>query len=566
MTAKRATAVRSVIGTQNDGLDVEPGLDTFAAKALDATACLVVVLDTATGVVRAVNQAILNTTGFDRDEVVGHPIAPNLMSQEDFARAQQLHLRPTSACSRAPFEAPLLTKAAGQCRVLWSAEQLPRPEGATAYVVISGLNLSADSKRGGLVSHLLLADVGTCSVATDLEGRVTYWSDGAERLLGYSRHDMTGHPLPATLFDHAQLRERAEAVGAPSDLTVLRVDASKFERRSSRRLDLGPLDRRTRAATDTRSGTGGVSVGTWWTLIHHDGTRLTLEVTVATIREPNGNPVGFLGVGSDVTAQHRTHDLLTAAMERESRAAQRLRELDEAKDRLLATVSHELRTPLASIDGYTELLEDGLSGELNARQSAHVAAIRRNADRLSRLVEDLLTLSGIEAGASSCSHTDLDLRGPVLKAWEQSERSGAARLLNMSLNLAPEPVLVRGDAAGYARAVSNLLSNSVKCTEDGGSVTCVLLAQHGRASLQVTDTGFGIPADEQGSLFTRFFRTTTAQEREVPGSGLGLVIAAAIIDNCGGSISVDSEHLDGAVFTIDLPLSNPDARGSRTAS
>ncbi len=238
-----------------------------------------------------------------------------------------------------------------------------------------------------------------------------------------------------------------------------------------------------------------------------------------------------------------------------------VRELDEAKDRLIATVSHELRTPLTSISGYTELLEDdGLAGELNAEQQEHVEAIRRNTDRLSRLVEDMLTLSGIEPGTLQSGHEELDLRDAVRQAWQELELNSASQRLATSLELPPNPVVVRGHAAHLARAVSNLLNNSVKCTEDEGSIACALVTNGDVATLRVTDTGFGIPIQEQGSLFTRFFRTSTAQEREVQGSGLGLVIAAAVVHSSGGRISVASKHLGGAVFTMDLPLATEGAR------
>jgi len=347
--------------------------------------------------------------------------------------------------------------------------------------------------------------------ALDADGLVTYMNPAASLMLGWTEDELRGKPLHATV--HFQ-----------------RADGQTFPREECPLLKVRTQGQSIRILDDA--------------FTRKDGTIFPVAYSSAPLRS-GPTPQGIVVVFRDITE------------EKKQQAA--VRELDEAKDRLIATVSHELRTPLTSIDGYTEFLEDGLGGALSAEQRKHVDAIRRNTDRLSRLVEDMLTLSGIAPGTLQSAHEELDLRDAVLQAWEELELTGASQRLATSLELPPNPVVVRGDAAYLARAVSNLLNNSVKCTEAEGSIACALVTNGDMATLRVTDTGFGIPIQEQSSLFTRFFRTSTAQEREIQGSGLGLVIAAAVVHSSGGKISVASEHLGGAVFTVELPLATDDA-------
>ena len=122
---------------------------------------------------------------------------------------------------------------------------------------------------------------------------------------------------------------------------------------------------------------------------------------------------------------------------------------------------------------------------------------------------------------------------------------------------------MHGDAAGLESLVTNLVSNAVKFTEDGGWVRCTLKVQAGRARLEVSDNGLGIPESEQQDLFTKFFRSSTAQEHAIQGSGLGLTIVDSIVQTHHGKISVISEHMGGFRFTVELPLLPPETERER---
>jgi signal transduction histidine kinase len=209
---------------------------------------------------------------------------------------------------------------------------------------------------------------------------------------------------------------------------------------------------------------------------------------------------------------------------------------------------------MTSITGFIELLQDGEAGPLTPDQERFLEAIRRNSDRLTALANDLLSLSGLEAETVIHEQVPVDV-GHVISAVQATlEPVIAARCLEVTFQVPAGPVMVRGDYEDLGSLVSNLLSNAMKFTMDGGWVRCGLRVVFGHARLEVSDNGLGIPEKEQGDLFSRFFRSSTAHEHAIQGSGLGLTIVDSIVKSHGGDISVVSEHLGGSTFTVNLPL------------
>ena len=269
-----------------------------------------------------------------------------------------------------------------------------------------------------------------------------------------------------------------------------------------------------------------------------------------------GATLGYLCVGRDVTDQRRSQELLVEALEKERHGMDRLRRLDAAKNDFVSTVSHELRTPTTSIVGYTEMLRDGSAGEPTAEQVPMLEAIARNGDRLIAVASDLLTLSELESGDTSQWERSPVLLGHVVEQAEEAILPLlGGRDLEVDFVVPDDDVTVIGDAAHLDRVLTNLLSNAVKFTPDGGSISCRLRVEGAAAVLEVSDTGIGIPAEEQAELFTKFFRSSTAQERAIQGTGLGLSIIDSIVAAHGGDIAVRSAHLQGTTFTVTLPLS-----------
>ena len=230
----------------------------------------------------------------------------------------------------------------------------------------------------------------------------------------------------------------------------------------------------------------------------------------------------------------------------------RLRELDRLKDEFVSLVSHELRTPLTSIRGYIELLlEDDENPGSDQRR--YLEIVDRNSERLLELVSDLLFLAQIEAGKLAIERKQVDLSRIVEECIETSSPDADSRGVRLSAQVQRVPKL-EGDRARLAQVLDNLLSNAIKFTPDGGRVDVRLLAQNGTAVLEVEDNGVGIPADEQEHLFERFFRSSSATENAIPGTGLGLTITKAIVERHGGQIEIESAQNSGTTVRVQLPL------------
>ena len=245
---------------------------------------------------------------------------------------------------------------------------------------------------------------------------------------------------------------------------------------------------------------------------------------------------------------------LEAVSATERAALEKLRVIDRTKTEFLTTVIHELRTPMTSIKGYVELLADESSGHLSPTQHKLLDAVDRNIERLTTLADDLLTLARLEQGEVFGEHSLLDLGEVVVAAASMAQELIDSRSLDVAIEVPPVPVLVNGDARLLERMVSNLMTNAVKYTEDGGWVRCTLRSHGGQAQIEVSDNGIGVPEDEQADLFTRFFRSSNAKEYAIRGSGLGLNIVESIAQTHDGKVSFSSTPGRGSTFVIDLPM------------
>jgi signal transduction histidine kinase len=344
-------------------------------------------------------------------------------------------------------------------------------------------------------------------------------------LLGYDAQDTIGTPF-VDLLDPEQLADRYD--GASGEKAFARL-------------------------VEGIAGGGETAPGDWiW--IGADGRPHTISMTLSLAADRIAARVGYLCVGRDVTESRASQEMLIAALEKERLAVQRMRELDAAKNEFVSTVSHELRTPVTSIVGYTEILEDGSIVPPAEEQRPLLESIGRNGRRLIMLCDDLLTLSGLDSGAARWDRDAVDLT-EILSGAEDAVRAQlSGRDLALDVTVPQEPVSVLGDRVQLERALTNLLSNAIKFTEDGGRIVLAAEARDGEAWLTVSDTGIGIPVEEQAGLFQRFFRSSTAQSRAIQGTGLGLSIVAAIVAAHGGRIDVQSAHLEGTTFTIRLPM------------
>ena len=222
------------------------------------------------------------------------------------------------------------------------------------------------------------------------------------------------------------------------------------------------------------------------------------------------------------------------------------------KDEFVSLVSHELRTPLTSIRGYLELVLDGAAGSLTEEQDRFLRVVERNADRLLGLVGDLLFVAQVDAGRLPVEFDDLDLALVAAECVDGLRPAAEAKSLELIVDASP--LAAKGDRGRLDQLLGNLVSNAVKFTPEGGRVTVRVSAQDESALIEVSDNGIGVPEAELDELFTRFFRSSTATENAIPGTGLGLVIAKAIAEAHGGQIAVESREGVGTTFKVTLPL------------
>ncbi len=223
----------------------------------------------------------------------------------------------------------------------------------------------------------------------------------------------------------------------------------------------------------------------------------------------------------------------------------------KVKDEFVASVSHELRTPLTVIRGYLDLVLEG-SG-IDGKVKQHLQVVRRNADRLLHMVDDLLLAAHFEQGRLIVDRRDTELAGLVTEAV--ADHGPRAEAAGITVEFASRgPAVVAGDQVRLRQVVDNLLSNAIKYTPSGGAVSVLLEPRGSVVELVVTDSGIGISAEDRQRLFTRFFRSPQAEAMAIPGVGLGLAITRAIVESHHGSIELESEVGRGSTFRVRLPL------------
>jgi PAS domain S-box-containing protein len=246
------------------------------------------------------------------------------------------------------------------------------------------------------------------------------------------------------------------------------------------------------------------------------------------------------------------------------RQVEALRLSDQMKSDFVSSVSHELRTPLASILGYLEILTSEEIGELTELQSEFLGIIDTNAHRLLSLIDDLLTLAGLENGKLAMRMEPADLAELVYAEVQALRPELEERRHELVVDVPGTPIRIDADVHRCGQVIGNLLANAVKFTPEGGRISVRIAEAPGAALLTIEDSGIGISEDDLGNLFERFFRARSATEQAIPGTGLGLAISKGIVEAHGGALTVESELGRGSAFTVRLPTAA--VRASRTAA
>lgn len=274
--------------------------------------------------------------------------------------------------------------------------------------------------------------------------------------------------------------------------------------------------------------------------------------------DSSGKFLGYRGTGRDITRR--------VANERNLRAAKEAAETaNMTRAQFLANVSHELRTPLNAIIGFSEMLEQGLAGTLNEKQQEYSQIVRQSGQHLLNVINDILDLAKIDAGKLEIHEDNAIELSPIIKACVALMRGhSAAATVSLSADVPEDLPPVVGDPIRLKQILLNLLSNGIKFTPPGGSVTVSADAQgEGKVVLAVRDTGIGMTADEVEIAFQPFGQVDAGLNRANEGTGLGLPLARRLAELHGGSLHVESQKGSGTTVTVTLPASAADWRSEQ---
>lgn len=258
----------------------------------------------------------------------------------------------------------------------------------------------------------------------------------------------------------------------------------------------------------------------------------TMNLFFVPIKDEDNIPNGLLVVVQDITEHVK---------------------LDNMRKRFVSDVSHELQTPLTTIEGFSENLIDDEMDEKTRQHFLNI--IHDNAVRMHKLVKDLLILSRYDRKVQKGEAEDFDLGNLAKYCAEQYKVECEKKNIEVNCFTTADVPKVRAIKDDIERVILNIISNSVKYTEEGGKIDIYTGYVHNDAYIKVKDTGIGIPKEDLDKVFERFYRVDKARSREMGGTGLGLSIAHEIMTNANGSIDITSEGINkGTTVTIRLPV------------
>ena len=230
--------------------------------------------------------------------------------------------------------------------------------------------------------------------------------------------------------------------------------------------------------------------------------------------------------------------------------AENLEQTESERKAMIADIAHELRTPLTVMQGRLEAIQDGVA----KLEMSEIDRLHRQTGLLSRLVEDLRTLSLADAGRLALERVPRDLRQLVQDVSTSFQAQATSRHIRLEVGLPKEPLTVRADPYRLAQVISNLINNALTHTPEGGTVRLEAIPDGQHIQLTISDTGPGIPEEALSRVFDRFYRTEASRSRQTGGSGLGLAIVKALVELHGGRVEARNRPAGGAEFRVSLPV------------
>ena len=312
--------------------------------------------------------------------------------------------------------------------------------------------------------------------------------------------------------------------------------------------DRDRADQAVRAALQLR--TGGVFDIEYRTVGAADGAERWVRATGRAFFDEHGQPVRFIGTTQDITERKQLDEQKARALEAERVARERAEAASRMREDLVAIVSHDLRNPLSAITMSAQLLRHSLPAELSGRAAKQLEIIARSAERMKRLISDLLDVALIDAGGLAVDQQPHGAQALLLEVLEMLQPVASDKSIRVDVVNTPPELAVRADKERVLQVLSNLVGNAIKFTREGGSITLRAEPQAELVSFCVSDTGQGISEEQMPHLFDRYWQ---AKKDGRMGIGLGLSIAKGIVEAHGGSIWAESTLGKGTTFHFTLP-------------
>ncbi|MFN2565960.1 MAG: PAS domain S-box protein [Gemmatimonadaceae bacterium] len=365
-------------------------------------------------------------------------------------------------------------------------------------------------------------------VAMDAEGRITEFNPAAERIFGYTREQAVG-------------RNMAELIIPPRYRTAHEEGLKRYLATGEARI----LGKRVELPA-----------------VRADGTEFPAELAITVV--PGQRRPAFVGYMRDITDRKRAEEERARLLASERDARGQAEAASRAKSEFLAAMSHELRTPLNAIGGYAELLELGVRGPITSEQREDLTRLRRSQQHLLAMINDVLNFAKIDAGHVNYEITDVraaEVLADVEAIVTPLIRERGLRYVNRA---AGRRYAMLADRDKVLQILLNLLTNAVKYTEPGGSITVDGGVEDDAILIRVNDTGIGIPGDRLPRIFDPFVQVNRRFSRPLEGVGLGLAISRDLARGMNGDLTVVSAVGKGSTFTLALPrVARGEGRGGR---
>jgi PAS domain S-box-containing protein len=402
---------------------------------------------------------------------------------------------------------------ADKAKQLQQRDRLPAAADAKGEAApIAQTRLANTIEHGGRIYQRMGEAVRDYAIfMLDPNGYVASWNTGAERIKGYSAAEIIGQHF--SVF----YPQEAVATGHPQRELEIATAEGRFEEEGWR--------------------------------VKKDGSQFWASVVITAVRDETGALVGFAKVTRDLT-ERRNAELKA---KEDARRVAVSETANVAKSTFLTAMSHELRTPLNAIGGYTELLTLGLGGPTTPEQLDYLERIRRSQQHLLGIISDLLNFSRIEAGTLTYDIRHLSLKQVIEGVVPLIEPQAEAKEIVLKTDTTSPDCMVLGDRAKVDQILLNLLSNAIKFTESLGTVTVVCKESGNTASIEVVDTGPGIPPNKLEAIFEPFVQLGRSLSSAHEGTGLGLAISRELARAMKGNLSVSSKVGSGSTFTLTLP-------------